>query len=825
MNVCKSSKGDFLKLFLSLIIVLLLTFPAALATAQNTGSLLDPGSQPSSKAVADDANTSVNSPKAKTPAFPNLSEVVPRASDLISKADVTRKVIANSINILSRIQEIDEIQARQQKLQNLILKISDTDGWDAGEIFDANIVIMREKTVLKVLLASFSSALADLESNRSDWQKRQAYWREWRVFLDVDSSQTLKDPFDAAQVTIGKILEDLANAINSLFATQERVSRLVDENLRLGEIVETAFSSQRSNVFKKMDKSFFDADFYTQFNASFWLSFRDNIGKFDDPFDSRSARFMAVRGAIILICVFLILSLKGIPQVRQDRQFLLHHPLSFAIFISEVLPIIFFDPPTGLARDLSWTLLVFSQLILISASLKIRLRRSVICFLAALVIVPGLLKFLPLPSSLFRIYWAVTTLTGTFLFLIWSRQITSHEPARRTLFRRGLQVGALVMALATAAQVAGFVKFFESLLYTSLKVGFLITTIILFLQINSTMILLLEHSLLANRSFIRRYGKELGAKLEGIFKIAIFALGFISFFPIIGIYSSTGQAFQQLFLFQVTVGNLTLSPLVVTLAILVLYLTSFTSWVLRGILEVDVFPRMQMDSGAAQSITKLMNYCLILIGLLISMGVIGFDLKSFAVLGGALGIGIGFGLQNIVNNFLSGLILLFERPVRVGDRIEADDKIGIVKKIGLRSTVIETLDKAQLIVPNSKLISENVINWTHSGTEARLKIPVGVAYGSDMDLVFDTMIAAAQISPHVLKKPKPIVLLLGFGDSSLNVELHVWLFDVNETRLAQSEISREILRRFEEAGIEIPFPQRDVSVRYQDDVHPANSFP
>ena len=330
--------------------------------------------------------------------------------------------------------------------------------------------------------------------------------------------------------------------------------------------------------------------------------------------------------------------------------------------------------------------------------------------------------------------------------------------------------------------------------------------------------------MISRLAFISHYGKELGAKIERALKICIFCAGFFAFLTVIGVYSSAGQAFQDLFLAQMTIGNLTLSPLVVALAILVLYLSSFTSWVLRGILEVDVFPRMRIDGGAAQSITKLMNYCLILVAFLISMGVIGFDLKSFAVLGGALGIGIGFGLQYIVNNFLSGLILLFERPVRVGDRIEADDKIGIVKKIGLRSTVIETLDNAQLIVPNSKLISENVTNWTHSGTEARLKIPVGVAYGSDMDLVFDTMIAAAQTSPRVLKKPKPLALLLGFGDSSLNVELHVWLFDVNETRQAQSEISREILRRFDEAGIEIPFPQRDISVRYQDDVHPANSL-
>jgi small-conductance mechanosensitive channel len=192
-------------------------------------------------------------------------------------------------------------------------------------------------------------------------------------------------------------------------------------------------------------------------------------------------------------------------------------------------------------------------------------------------------------------------------------------------------------------------------------------------------------------------------------------------------------------------------------------------------------------------------------------------LKSFAVLGGALGIGVGFGLQDIVNNFLSGLILLFERPIRVGDRIDAGSQIGIVKKIGLRSTIVETLDQAQLIIPNSQLISEKVTNWTHSGTVARLKISVGVAYGSDMDLVFDTLIAAALANPHVLKDPKPVALLKEFGDSSLNLELRVWLSDVNKNRLAQSEISREILRRFDKAGIDIPFPQRDVRLRHPED--------
>jgi potassium efflux system protein len=806
-------KGDFLRLFLSLLL-LLLTFPDALNAAQPSASLLNPDSQASAKTAAQGSDNKISPPEAKSPTFPDLSEVSPRASELMQKAEDTRKIISSSTKILIQKKEIDAVEAHQQKLRDLILIISSSANWDITQLYDANILLRKENKRLQDLVSKFSSELSVLESNQSAWEKRRTYWRDWSVFLKADANKALMESFDAAHKTIQTIIEDLDGAATGLLAIQERASWLLDENIRLNQIVETAFSDQRNNIFKKTENSFFSTDFYARFNTFFWLSLWNNFGDFQDAFDSRSLRLVAIKTLIFFVCVFLVLSLKAIPKVRQERPFLLNHPLALGIFLAEVLPIMFFDQPTGLARDLAWTLLVFSASILISGSLNIRLRASVICFLAALVTVPGLLKMVPLPNPLFRIYWASTTLTGTFLFLRWERQLRSRILPRKWIFTGFMRVGAFVAALATVSQVAGYVNFFETLLITSLRIVFIIAGLSLFLQINSTMMLLLEHSLIANMAFISRYGKELAAKIESIVKITLWGLAFFSLLSVLGLYSSTGQAFQALLQSQMTIGNLTLTPLVILLAVLVLYLSSFISWFLRGVLDSEVFPHLQVDRGAGQSITKLLNYFMILIGILISMGVIGIDLKSFAVMGGALGVGIGFGMQDIVNNFISGLILLFERPIRVGDRIDAGSQIGIVQKIGLRSTIVETLDQAQLIIPNSQLISEKVTNWTHSGTVARLKISVGVAYGSDMDLVFDTLTAAALANPHVLKDPKPVALLKEFGDSSLNLELRVWLADVNKNRIAQSEISREILRRFDEAGIDIPFPQRDVRLRH-----------
>jgi small-conductance mechanosensitive channel len=183
----------------------------------------------------------------------------------------------------------------------------------------------------------------------------------------------------------------------------------------------------------------------------------------------------------------------------------------------------------------------------------------------------------------------------------------------------------------------------------------------------------------------------------------------------------------------------------------------------------------------------------------------------------AFGVGIGFGLQGIVNNFISGLILLFERPIRVGDIVELGGKWAEIKRIGLRSTVVQTFDYADLIVPNSDLISNQVTNWTLTNRLVRLSIPVGVAYGSDVPRVMETLMACAQENSKVAGMPAPRVLFLSFGESSLDFELRVWILDADHILGAKSELHQAIDRSFREENIEIAFPQQDLHLRSMDD--------
>lgn len=198
------------------------------------------------------------------------------------------------------------------------------------------------------------------------------------------------------------------------------------------------------------------------------------------------------------------------------------------------------------------------------------------------------------------------------------------------------------------------------------------------------------------------------------------------------------------------------------------------------------------------------------------ISLLGFELTKFTIILSALGVGIGFGLQSVVNNFVSGLILLFERPVREGDTIEIGGMWAEVKRIGLRATTIQTFDQADLIVPNADLTTQQVINWTLSSRQVRLIIPVGVAYGSDVGLVFDTLLACAKENPRVSKIPEPEVLFLKFGESSLEFELRVWVDDAFYRLILKSELHREIDRRFREANIVIAFPQRDLHLKSVD---------
>ncbi|HSE97003.1 MAG TPA: mechanosensitive ion channel domain-containing protein [Blastocatellia bacterium] len=255
------------------------------------------------------------------------------------------------------------------------------------------------------------------------------------------------------------------------------------------------------------------------------------------------------------------------------------------------------------------------------------------------------------------------------------------------------------------------------------------------------------------------------------------------------------------------------SVLSLLLLILSIFIASMLSRYVTRFLEKRVLPRFNLDAGLRYTLLRVLHYLLVTAGLLYGLK-LGFaiDLTGIAVILGFLSVGIGFGLQYIASDIVSGFILLFERPLRVGDRLKIDDVEGRVEQISLRSTRIVTNDEVNVIVPNSDLVRNKVINWSYCD-RVRIRIPVGVAYGSDTQKVTDVLIEAARSVDTVLSEPAPKVHFKAFGDSSLDFELLVWINLPHNHPQIRSDLNYEIDRLFRENNIQIPFPQRDLHLR------------
>ncbi len=262
-------------------------------------------------------------------------------------------------------------------------------------------------------------------------------------------------------------------------------------------------------------------------------------------------------------------------------------------------------------------------------------------------------------------------------------------------------------------------------------------------------------------------------------------------------------------------GNVTLGGVLSFWAILLFGFALSTS--LRFLLREEFLKRLHLKRGIPELISTTLHYLLLLLVFLFAVNAGGVALNKFTVLTGALGVGVGFGLQNIINNFVSGLILQFERPIRIGDVVELEAGVtGSVTRIGIRSSTVQTFQGAEVIIPNASFISSNVTNWTLSEARRRLELPVGVAYGTDARLVKELLARPAIQHPDVLTSPEPAVFFKGFGDSALNFELQFWVMQESNTVKVKSEVALEVMRLLNEAGVEIPFPQRDLRLRSVD---------
>jgi small-conductance mechanosensitive channel len=447
--------------------------------------------------------------------------------------------------------------------------------------------------------------------------------------------------------------------------------------------------------------------------------------------------------------------------------------------------------------------------------------KSIFYFLILFYVLDSIKSYAWFTSPQYRLYllFQATVVLGTYYYFT--------RPYLITRKKINTDFAHLVLLLTPIIYISVIISILSNILgYTNLTdVTLNISTTIGILSMIFYTLFLISESLVfsfiyKHYSLLPNYSKESRHKLEKkvyhAIKVIVIIIWFLYFLNIIDQLKPISEYLEIALSDPYQIGEITftLGAIVSFFSILtVAYLaTSFISFIINDGDGEGVLRYFNFKKGVPSAISLVLRYVIFCFGFIFALSVLGIDLSTFNLMAGAVGLGIGFGLQTIISNFISGLILVFERPILPGDTVEVNNLFGTVNKIGIRASTISTYDGAEVIVPNNNLISKDLINWTLSSNFKRIEILIGTAYGSDPNKVLDILLAAAQNCKYTLKDPKSVALFRTFGDSSLNFSLRFWVYFENGLQ-AQSDVSIDIYNRFAEAGIQIPFPQRDVNLK------------
>ncbi len=675
-----------------------------------------------------------------------------------------------------------------------------------------------EREALTARARRLDGELGRLAEMRELWERSRDAARESDAPpAVVGRAQAVVESVDAARA-------ELQQRRGSVLTLQNRVAQLEALVADVIGRIEAARSEERGRLLVRDAPPFWEAfgDRAPQgtLPERMRASLRDQLEALRDYAPGHRATF-AAHLAVFAITLLTALALRPRAEawLRQEEEAeasarVLRRPVSAAVVVALLaLPWLYPNAPS-VVGDVAVLAAVAPILRLLPARLAPGLKPAVYAVVALFVLdqLRDLLDALPLVE---RCLLAVESLAGV-AFL--ARLLRRGEVPRTGGWLRGvhasLRAGLLLFGAALVANLLGNLNLARLLVTATLSTYLIAAILYTASQILDGLVAVVLRTGFARRlRMVRNHGPLLRRR-----GLALVHTGMLVLWG----WLALGQfALQELFTggvraaidASIPLGAVQIAFGDVLLFGLTLWGTFLFSRLVRFGLDEDVMPRLSLPRGVPYAVSYILHYGILLLGFVLAVAAAGFDLGRFALLAGALGVGIGFGLQNVVNNFISGLILLFERPVQVGDTIQVGELMGEVRRIGIRSSTVRTWQGAEVIVPNAGLISEQVVNWTLSDRERRIEVNVGVAYGTDPQRVLALLLEVAAKHPDLLSHPAPSALFQGFGESSLDFELRGWTGNAGEWMRIRSDLAVAINAALAEAGIEIPFPQRDLHVR------------
>ncbi len=708
---------------------------------------------------------------------------------------------------------------------------------------------------VNTLLSGTPNSL-EVREEENFWRGMQAYTADWKQQLlgwandaqkDVDLLNA-QEPIWAATLEENKGNADLGPVLSVIEGNLAEIRRLrkrakdtlqvvVNLQIKVGEIDQTSADtiSRLALANSKLKGHLLDRD-----SLPLWkVTARREIGESSVVFHSASSRWISVQtflkenvGVIVFLFLFAVCSVlfaRHLHQLVGDRQPADELEADAYRILSHWFAVGLLPP------------LIFGYVLAPSAPVTLLGLLIIVSFFPILVVLPSLLHrrlrlLLYLFVGIYGINWAIAWLgfnpstrrevqfvTNLILFCVLAYLIRPSRNLPRQATRWGrvilfvIRVGVGLLGVALLADLFGYLKLAHYLVLACIYSGVVTIGVVTGVRVAILLVTVGLRSPAAERiAAVRLHREGIARWLPRALQWTGVLVWAWSATALLGFDDALRDSLGTLLDFHIVGGTsgATLGGLLGLFAVLVLGYTVANA--IRFFFREEVFRRFHMSRGLPELISSLIYYLLMLIIVLVAINTAGIELNKFTVLTGAFGVGIGFGLQNIINNFVSGLILQFERPIHINDILEVDNNTGKVTRIGIRSSTIQTFQGAEVIIPNATLISNKVINWTLSESQRRRELPVGVAYGTDPKIVLKILRDAAAKHELVLTKPEPMSYFKGFGESSLDFELHFWVMQENNGLLITSEVAMDAMRMFEDAGIEIPFPQRDLRLRALD---------
>jgi len=640
------------------------------------------------------------------------------------------------------------------------------------------------------------------------------------IIEQIKSDPELHDSFPAVEP-----LKEIIEAAKQLIEEQIKPNLLAGQQVGQNQTRVYVLRDTVTDLLTEMKKSgtqqtsppMLSAEFYKHFNTQIFLDGWQSIRifmKYQWGYVKQQFNIIALCSFVILALTILIHFSKILTKPSAKWYSFTTTPLASALLIIGTGFTILNSLQINLNLPPDWDTLLYippilAVIFLIDSVYKkhwqTKLLKQLLIFLS-ISLITAVINLPQLLSYLLVFYLSVALLS--YYFLLFAKRMMVPSERRITW---AIMLWAFFPLSVIIAGIAGFDQFAMSIFSRVLAlVGVTLIVWFMFKLLSGVVELVLTNIPI---KIIQHNANTIVSQINpGIFLVhAILWLALV--LNIFWLYPTLNASFSAITSLQFSLFSVTITPGSILTIVFIIYAAILVSRGIRAFLLQEVLPRYKVEQGAQISITRLIHYAILFIGFLILLSALGFGLSQITILGGALGVGIGFGLQAIVTNFVSGLILLFERPIKVGDMIEVGPDVGEVKELGLRATTVQTFDNAEIVIPNSQLITGSVVNWTLAEKKIRVRIPVGVAYGSDITAVLGVLLACANDNAHVLSTPKPAALFLAFGASSLDFELRVWISDFSDKLTVRSELNQDIEYEFGLAGIEIPFPQRDLHLR------------